>query len=187
MRVAALKLKNGDAFVREVALTLARLMAYKDEYEVARLYTDPTFMLRMRDQFAGDFTMSFNLAPPMLPGKDASGRPKKRRFGSWALTLFKILRPMKVLRGTPLDPIGYFPERRRERQLIPEYRALIERTVEKLDQAKLTAAIELARAAAEIRGYGPVKKASLADYEIKLPRLVEAFEAASAAPQSRAA
>ena len=66
--------------MREVALTLARLMAYKDEYEVARLYTDPKFMQRMREQFSGDFKMKFNLAPPMLPGRDASGRPKKREL-----------------------------------------------------------------------------------------------------------
>ena len=84
-RVAALQLKGGEAFVREVALTLARLMAYKDEYEVARLYTDPKFMQRMREQFSGDFRMKFHLAPPMLPGRDASGRPKKREFGAWML------------------------------------------------------------------------------------------------------
>jgi len=186
-RVSALKLRDGETFVREVALTLSRLMAYKDEYEVARLYTDPKFMQRIRDQFAGDFKMSFHLAPPMLPGKDSSGRPKKRSFGPWTMSLFKLLRPMKILRGTPFDPIGYFPERREERQLIEEYRALINRIVGRLDPAKLPAAIELAHAAAEIRGYGPVKMASIKDHESKLKSLLEAFETASAQPQSRAA
>src|SRR3546814_8448867 len=69
--------------VQTCALPISRLMAYKDEYEVARLYADPEFMQRMREQFSGDFTLRFNLAPPMLPGRDASGRPKKRSFGAW--------------------------------------------------------------------------------------------------------
>jgi indolepyruvate ferredoxin oxidoreductase len=186
-RVTALKLKDGDTFVREVALTLARLMAYKDEYEVARLYTDSKFMQRVRDQFAGDFKLSFHLAPMMLPGYDSSGQPKKWRLGPWMMTLFKLLAPLKVLRGTPFDPIGYHPERRKERQLIEEYRSLINRIVDRIDQTKLPAAIELARAAWEIRGYGPVKMASIKVYESKLPALLEAFETTAAQPQSRAA
>src|SRR3546814_13022101 len=88
-------LADGERFVREVALSLARLMAYKDEYEVARLYADPKFMQRMREQFSGDFTLRFNLAPPMLPGRDASGRPKKRSFGAWMLPAFRMLAGLK--------------------------------------------------------------------------------------------
>lgn len=187
-RVAALKLPEGERFVREVALTLARLMAYKDEYEVARLYTDGTFMRRLHAQFGGDFKLDFHLAPPMLPGHDASGRPKKRRFGGWwTYPLFRLLAPMKVLRGTPFDPIGYFPERRLERQLIERYRALIEQVLVKLDAARLPAAIELARAASEIRGYGPVKLAALAAYETRLQTLLAAFEQPTAPPHYRAA
>src|SRR3546814_9989101 len=78
-------------------------MAYKDEYEVARLYADPEFMQRMREQFSGDFTLRFNLAPPMLPGRDASGRPKKRSFGAWMLPAFRMLAGLKGLRGTAFD------------------------------------------------------------------------------------
>jgi indolepyruvate ferredoxin oxidoreductase len=186
-RVAALKLKNSESFVREVALTLARLMAYKDEYEVARLYTDPAFMQQLRAQFSGDFRISFNLAPPMLPGRDASGRPKKRRFGGWMMTAFRLLARLKGLRGTPLDFFGYFPERRVERRLIGEYRALVTQTVAGLDTLNLAAGIELVRAARDIGGYGPVKQAAIEHYRIRLQALQQAFEAPALAGQSRAA
>jgi indolepyruvate ferredoxin oxidoreductase len=180
------QLEDGAHFVREVALTLARLMVYKDEYEVARLYTDPKFMQRVREQFSGDFRMTFHLAPPLLPGHEPSGRPKKRAFGRWILTLFRLLAALKGLRGTPFDPFGYTAERRMERRLIEDYRALIGGIVQRLDQATLPAAIELAQAAAGIGGYGPVKSASVSAYESKLKHLLEAFEAADQ-PQSRAA
>jgi indolepyruvate ferredoxin oxidoreductase len=181
------KLSHGDMFVRQVALTLARLMAYKDEYEVARLYTAPAFMKQMRQQFSGNPRMTFHLAPPFLPGRDATGRPKKRAFGPWVLSVFKILAASKRLRGTALDPFGYMKERRAERRLIGEYRALIEGIVERLDEINLAAAVELARAAIDIAGYGLVKDAAAAAYAAKLPGLMAAFETASAQPRSRAA
>jgi indolepyruvate ferredoxin oxidoreductase len=177
-RVAVRHLKNGDAFMREVALTLGRLMAYKDEYEVARLYTDPKFLERMREQFAGDFKMTFNLAPPMLPGHDASGRPKKREFGPWMLSLFRILAKLKVLRGTALDIFGYSADRRMERRLIQDYRALIGGIVDRIDETNLAAATDLAHAAFEIAGYGPVKEASEKAYQARLKTLQDAFETA---------
>jgi indolepyruvate ferredoxin oxidoreductase len=186
-RVSALKLKDGEVFVREVALTLARLMAYKDEYEVARLYTDPAFTQRLRAQFSGDFKMNFHLAPPMLPGRDASGRPKKRQFGGWMMTAFRLLAPLKGLRGTPLDPFGWFPERRVERRLIGEYRELVTQTVGRLDALNLAAGIELVRAAREIGGYGPVKQAAIGNYRRRLPGLQQAFDAAGVQGHSRAA
>ena len=181
-RVAARKLDGGERFAREVALTLAKLMTYKDEYEVARLYTDPTFMQRLREQFSGDFSMTFNLAPPMLPGRDSSGRPKKRAFGPWMMSAFRLLAPMKFLRGTPFDPFGYFPERRMERRLIDEYRALVCRIVERLDQDNLERGIELASAATDVGGYGPVKDASVERYEARLKTLLETFEARPSPP-----
>jgi indolepyruvate ferredoxin oxidoreductase len=171
-RVKARQLNGGEAFVREVALTLARLMAYKDEYEVARLYTEPQFMQRLRRQFSGNFRVTFHLAPPFLPGRDASGRPRKRAFGSWVLSFFKVLAVLKGLRGTPFDPFGYTTERRKERQLIEDYRALINRVVDRLDQTNLPAAVELARAASQIAGFGPVKDAAAAAYESRLPALL---------------
>lgn len=175
-RVSHLKLSGGETFVREVALTLARLMAYKDEYEVARMYTDPNFMARIKAQFAGDFTLSFNLAPPMLPGKEPSGRPKKRSFGPWIITAFKLLHKFKGLRGSAFDPFGYTHERRTERRLITDYRTLIEGLVDRLTPENLSAAVALASAAGDISGYGPVKDASVERYENSLPLLIEAFE-----------
>ena len=186
-RVSSMRLKDGEVFVREVALTLARLMAYKDEYEVARLYADPKFMQRMREQFSGDFKLRFNLAPPMLPGRDSSGRPKKRSFGAWMLPAFKVLARFKNLRGTALDPFGYFPERRLERRLIEDYRRLITRVVERLGAANLAAGIELARAAGDIGGYGLVKDAAVEKYQARLKTLLETFEKAAMAPRARAA
>jgi indolepyruvate ferredoxin oxidoreductase len=123
----------------------------------------------------------------MLPGRDSSGRPKKRALGGWVLTLFRVLTALKGLRGTAFDPFGYTTERRMERRLIGDYRTLINGIVDRLDQANLRAAIELARAAAEIGGYGPVKDASVKAYTLRLKTLVDAFEAASAQPRSRAA
>jgi indolepyruvate ferredoxin oxidoreductase len=186
-RVTALHVRDGERLVREVALTLARLMAYKDEYEVARLYADPKFMQRIREQFSGDFKLSFNLAPPMLPGRDSSGRPKKRRFGAWMLGAFKLLARFRSLRGTPFDPFGYFPERRLERRLIEDYRALIGDLIVRVHQGNLLAAIDIAKAAGEIGGYGPVKDAAVAAYEARLKILQRAFETASAPPRARAA
>jgi indolepyruvate ferredoxin oxidoreductase len=186
-RVAARALEEGEVFVREVALSLARLMAYKDEYEVARLYADPLFLRRLRDQFSGEFKMSFHLAPPLLPGQDPSGRPKKREFGPWAMTLFKLLARLKGLRGTVFDPFGYTADRRMERRLIGDYRELISRIAGRLDQRNISAGIELARAAAEIRGYGPVKGASIKDYDRRLKSLRDTFETGSTQCQPRAA
>jgi indolepyruvate ferredoxin oxidoreductase len=186
-RVAARPVKDGERFVREVALTLARLMAYKDEYEVARLYSDPVFAQRLREQFAGDFKLQFHLAPPMLPGSDGSGRPKKRVFGAWMMTAFRLLAPLRFLRGTVLDPFGYTRERRMERRLIADYRALILGVVDRLDERNLAAAVELAAAAADIAGYGPVKDAAAKSYAERLPGLIAAFEQPARAPQWRAA
>ena len=175
-RVAARALDGSEDFVREVALTLARLMTYKDEYEVARLYTDDRFLARIREQFSGDFKMTFNLAPPILPGRDPSGRPKKREFGPWMMSAFKVLRTMKGLRGTPFDPFGYFPERRMERRLIDEYRTLVSGLVDRLDRNNLETGIQIAHAAVDISGYGLVKEAAVERYRTELKTLLERFE-----------
>jgi indolepyruvate ferredoxin oxidoreductase len=184
VRLEARRIPGAEAFVRQVALTLARLMAYKDEYEVARLYTDPKFMQRLRSQFAGDFKLTFHLAPPLFPGRDAGGRPKKRRFGAGMLSLFRLLAAMKGLRGTVFDPFGHTAERRGERRLIGDYRALVERIAGELDPYNLPAAVEVAAAAARIAGYGPVKEATLKVYEERLPSLLQAFESAQAQPRA---
>ncbi len=176
-RVATHSLADGDTFAREVALSLGKLMAYKDEYEVARLYSHPDFMAGLRAQFAGDIKLTFNLAPPALPGTDASGRPKKRRFGSWMLPAFGLLRHGKRLRGTALDPFGYFKERRVERALIEDYRALVLDVVARLDENNLATGVALAAAAQDIAGYGPVKHASIEAYRERVAQLRAAFDA----------
>ena len=88
------------------------------------MLTDPAFEAHLRDEFEGDFKLAFNLAPPMLAGKDPNGRPKKREFGPWILPLLRRLAPMKRLRGTTFDPFGYSAERRLERRLIGEYEVI---------------------------------------------------------------
>lgn len=168
-------LEGGDLLVREIAITLARLMAYKDEYEVARLYADPLFLERLRDQFDGDLKLSFHLASAALfTGKDANGRPRKRELGGWMLGVFRVLAKMKGLRGTALDPFGYMAERRMERALIADYRAMMETVLEKLDATNLHAAIELAGAAQEVRGYGPVKHTAFEQYQKTKATLLDA-------------
>jgi indolepyruvate ferredoxin oxidoreductase len=183
-RLEARRVQGAEAYVRQVALTLARLMAYKDEYEVARLYTDPKFMQRLREQFAGDFELTFHLAPPLLPGRDGGGRPKKRSFGTGTLPLFKLLAALKGLRGTAFDPFGYTAERRMERRLIGDYRSLIDRITDEINPANLAAAVELAAAAGRIAGYGPVKDAARKAYEDELPALLQAFESAQSQPRA---
>ncbi|CUH81728.1 indolepyruvate ferredoxin oxidoreductase [Tritonibacter multivorans] len=139
-----------------VAKGYHKLLTYKDEYEVARL------LLSSREkaeaEFEGDLKISFNLAPPMLGGKDANGRPKKRRFGPRTETLFKLLARLKGLRGTPLDIFGYTQERKMERALIKQFEADMQ---EWLDKAKDPEALKaLAELPLQIRGFGPVKQAS---------------------------
>ena len=122
VRDAAIKGGYGDALPRAVAINYAKLLAYKDEYEVARLFIDGGFEKQLRDQFEGDFKFSFNLAPPILGrGGDALGRPKKRAFGAWMLPVFRTLAKFRFLRGTPLDIFGYSADRKLERDLIAGY------------------------------------------------------------------
>jgi len=167
-----------ELFIREVALNLARLMSYKDEYEVARLHTGPDALGRLERQFGRDLKRTFHLAPPMLPGRDANGRPKKREFGGWMWPMLRMLAHMKVVRGTAFDFFGYTAERRMERALVDDYRVLVRNVAARVDHAHLEAAINLVSAASEIRGYGPVKHAAVARYRERVKQLSEAFESA---------
>jgi indolepyruvate ferredoxin oxidoreductase len=172
-----------QALTDAVARGLFRLMAYKDEYEVARLHTETGFLERLKDDFEGDFKVNYYLAPPLLPaGTDARGRPRKRRFGPWLRPAFKALARMKRLRGTVFDPFGHTAERRMERGLIDWYegtvrRLLAEATPETADEAAAIAALAL-----EIRGYGPVKAEAVtrvkAEVETRLAALGEGRKAA---------
>ena len=170
-----------------VARYLFKLMAYKDEYEVARLYTDTGFLQRVRAQFDGDLRLEFHLAPPMLAKADpATGEPKKMSFGPWMLRLFGALKKFRFLRGTPLDPFGYSAERRTERQLIASYRALIETVLSELSPGNHATAVALASIPEKIRGFGPVKQRHLAAAKAEEVALLEQFKA-SPAPLLKAA
>jgi len=146
--------------LRQVAITYARVLAYKDEYEVARLYAAPEFHLSLEAAFEGKLRIAFNLAPPMLPGKTSDGRPKKREFGPWILPLFRALARMKGLRGTWADPFGYSHDRKLERGLIAFYEQDLALAVQWLSTQTLLQFRALLTLPGEIRGYGPVKEAA---------------------------
>lgn len=158
-----------------VARGYYKLLAYKDEYEVARLHQSTA------DQVAavweGDTKLSFHLAPPMLPGKDSNGRPKKREFGPWMLPMFRMLARLKVLRGTPLDPFGYMAERRRERAAIKEYETDMAEILPAVTPATLPIAIELAELPMTVLGYGMVKDAAADQAAARRAELLEQFRA----------
>jgi indolepyruvate ferredoxin oxidoreductase len=142
-----------------VARYYFKLMAYKDEYEVARLYTTGDFEKRIRDTFEGDFKIHANLAPPMFSKKDADGHLVKREFGPWIFTAFKLMKRLKVLRGGVFDLFGKTAERRMERQLIIDYRNTIDELLMGLAMSNHSLAVEIARLPEHIRGYGHVKEA----------------------------
>lgn len=177
--VSEREIRGGELLVREIAITLARLMSYKDEYEVARLHTEDRFWERLRDQFDGQLDLTFHLGSPLLlSGRDAQGRPKKRALsGKWVLPLFRLMKRFKGLRGTALDPFGYASERRMERGLIADYREMISEVLEHLSAENLHDAIELAGAATEVRGYGPVKEEAFKVYQSRKAELLAAIHA----------
>ncbi len=154
---------RGEALTSAVAESLFRLMAYKDEYEVARLYSETGFLASLRERFDGPFTLAFHLAPPLLARRDpVSGLPRKVVFGPWVLRVFVALAKFRRLRGTRLDPFGYTMERRLERRLIENYVSLVvDEILPTLSPASHTAAVELASAVQSIKGFGHVKHASI--------------------------
>ncbi len=151
------------ALTDAVARNLYKLMAYKDEYEVARLYTAPEFAASLAQQFEGEPRLEFHLAPPLLNRRDGEGRPRKMTFGPWMMSVFKVLARCKGLRGTWFDPFGHTAERQRERALIEEYFALIDTLVSQYVPGNLPTLLELARLPEYIRGYGYIKVASIAE------------------------
>ncbi len=174
-------------FAEAVARNLFKLMAYKDEYEVARLYTDGEFRRKLGRQFEGDYTLEFHLAPPILAARDArTGRPGKRRYGPWMLRAFRLLAPFKVLRGTVFDPFGRSDERKLERGLIAGYEALVAELAAGLTGDTHALAVELARLPEEIRGFGHIKRAAIDAARRREETLLAAFRAPPA-PQAIAA
>ncbi|AEL09218.1 indolepyruvate ferredoxin oxidoreductase family protein [Xanthomonas campestris pv. raphani] len=152
---------GSTALSAAVARYAFKLMAYKDEYEVARLYTRGDFQRRVQQQFEGDYQLRFHLAPPLFAKKDANGQPIKREYGPWMFSAFKLLARLKFLRGGKLDVFGYTAERRGERQLIADYLATVNTLLQRLDNDNVGLAAQIASIPEHIRGYGHVKDAHL--------------------------
>jgi indolepyruvate ferredoxin oxidoreductase len=156
-----------------VARALFKLMSYKDEYEVARLHMQTGFLAELDRVFEGPFKVNYHLAPPLLAtGRDARGRPRKRQFGPWVRRPMRLLARMKRLRGTAFDVFGYTAERRMERELIGWYEGVVDRLVAQLGHGDTRRLVAIARAALEIRGYGPVKEASAVKAKAEVDRLL---------------
>jgi indolepyruvate ferredoxin oxidoreductase len=188
VRNAATDRGFGDELPRAVAINYAKLLAYKDEYEVARLYTDGRFEKQIRDQFDGDFKISFNLAPPMLGGgTDALGRPRKRAFGAWMMPVFKVLAGLRGVRGTAFDIFGRSPDRKLERDLIVAYEKDVAATLGALSPVTLDTAVELLSLPDSIRGYGPVKEKAAKDAQARHAQLVADLANPPPAPRQIAA
>jgi len=144
-----------------VARNLFKLMAYKDEYEVARLHTDRTFLDRVNGMFEGDFKLNYHLAPPIIAKKNERGELQKRKFGPAMLTAFRVLARLKGLRGTAFDIFGRTEERRTERALIGEYQVSVEQMLTSLNAGNHALALEIARLPEQIKGFGHVKERNL--------------------------
>jgi len=162
------KVRAADAAAGKTALTeavarnLFKLMAYKDEYEVARLHTDKKFLQNIDKLFEGNYTVNYHLAPPLIAKTNAKGELQKQKFGPHMLMGFKLLKQFKGLRGTALDVFGYTEERRMERALIQEYQASIDKVLAQLQAGHVSAeryalALELARLPESMKGFGHVK------------------------------
>ena len=160
-----------------VARNLFKLMAYKDEYEVARLHTRPEFLKAIKSQFEGDFTLNFHLAPPLIAATNDKGELQKQKFGAWMVLGFSLLKHLKGLRGSALDIFGYTQERRTERALISEYRATVAALLGKLSAENHAQALELARLPEGIKGFGHVKARNLAAVRSKWDALLTQWNA----------
>jgi len=161
-KVESDRIKGSTTLAEAVARYYFKVLAYKDEYEVARLHSDPQFHERIAAQFEGDYRLNFQLAPPWLARRDPrTGIARKRSFGPWMGTAFRLLAKLKFLRGTFWDPFARTVDRRSERALITDYEANIDEVLSRLDARNHAVAIELVSLPEHIRGYGHVKAASL--------------------------
>ncbi len=185
-RAAEHAIASGDErFAYAVATYGYKLMAYKDEYEVARLLSSPTFERRVADAFEGDYKVTFHMAPPLFSRRDPhTGHPVKRAFGPWMRTVLVLVARLRFLRGTPFDPFGHTAERRAERALIADYETVIGKLCERLDRGNLPLARDIAALPDGLRGYGHVKHASMACYRADMTGLLARFDdmAASGPP-----
>ena len=169
---------GSEALTEAVARNYFGLLAYKDEYEVARLYTQTDFLDSVRRNFGKEAKVNFHFSPPLLAGMDPeTHRPKKYRFGPWMVPVLRVLASFRKLRGTKLDPFGYGADRRLERALIAEYEQLLDKIIAELDAPRYELAIELASLPARIRGYGPIKSAAAERAAVARRQLLEQWAA----------
>ena len=164
---AAEAVLNKTTLTEAVARNLFKLMAYKDEYEVARLHTDPAFLQKINGMFEGDYTLNYHLAPPLIAKTNAKDELQKQKFGPFMLTGFKVLKHFKWLRGTALDVFGYSQERRTERALIVQYQSSVDTMLGQLNASNHALTLEMARIPEQIKGFGHVKARHLAAARVK--------------------
>jgi indolepyruvate ferredoxin oxidoreductase len=179
MRAAEAAVSDTTAVTDAAARSLFKLMAYKDEYEVARLYTAGDFLRRVAEQFEGDYKLKFHLAPPLTADRDPkTGHLQKREYGPWMLSAFRVLAKFKGLRGTAFDIFGRTAERRAERQAIADYQMLLAEIAANLTAANHSTAVELAAVPLDIRGYGHVKEANRQRADTRTVGLLARFRGA---------
>ncbi|MCY1210423.1 indolepyruvate ferredoxin oxidoreductase, beta subunit [compost metagenome] len=179
---AAESVVGGTRLTEAVARSLFKLMAYKDEYEVARLHTGAAFRQQIASMFEGKVRLVHHLAPPLFARKNQAGELVKGAYGPWMRTAFGVLARFKGLRGTAFDPFGYTLERKEERALIGEFRRSVEALLPALSAQNLDLALEIARLPQEIRGYGHVKARNLAATRTRWERLMAQWQQAGAQP-----
>jgi len=172
------------ALSEAVARNLFKLMAYKDEYEVARLHAETGFRERIAAMFEGDFQVHYHLAPPLFAGRDDKGELVKRKYGPATIGMFRLLARLKGLRGTPLDIFGRTEERRGERALIGEYRASIEQVLAGLNAGNHALAVDIARIPDQIKGFGHVKARNLAAARVQWRQLMQQWAQPGAGRQA---
>ncbi|MBL8578464.1 MAG: indolepyruvate ferredoxin oxidoreductase family protein [Mesorhizobium sp.] len=188
LRQAENRTVAGSTLLTEaVARNLFKLMAVKDEYEVARLYTDGSFAKQISKEFQSFERLEFHLAPPVLGRKGSDGKPRKSSFGGWMMSAFRLLARLKSLRGGVFDVFGYTEERRFERELLAQYERDVDVITDALSPAKMEAAVALASVPSLIRGYGHVKRASADTAAGERARLLRRFSEPSAPPALQAA
>lgn len=182
---AALRPGSTPILTVKVAQSLHKLMAYKDEYEVARLFTRPDFRNALNEQFEGEYSLRFHLAPPLLARRDPITRiPQKMEFGPWLEKAFRILAHGRHLRGTWLDVFSYTRERRMEQRLIRDYRRALKTLVMELSEANFPLALELADLPRQVRGFGHVKERNVRQFDQRLSELVLALQKRDTPPST---
>ncbi len=176
----ASKTLEASGLAEAVAKNLFKLMAIKDEYEVARLYTDGSFARQLAATFEGDIRLEFHLSPPILGRRDASGLPRKSSFGPWIMTAFRALAALRCLRGTAFDIFGYSVERRNERELLARYEAMLQDIARNLNSNNHAAALALASLPEKIRGFGYVKARAIESVKSEEALLTQSFRSGGA-------